>query len=70
MAARRKTPGGFVPVVLSDPVSWTRPGRGPSGPPREFTIELETPEGVKLRLTDDFSAAALVRLLAALRTAC
>ena len=76
MAARRKTPEGFVPVVLSDPVSWTRPGRGasgpprPSGPPREFTIELETPEGVKLRLTDDFSAAALVRLLAALRTAC
>lgn len=70
MAKRSETPKGFLPVVLSSPTSWRHTEDATVSKDQAFTIELETPEGFRLRLSNEFSAAALVRLLAALRASC
>lgn len=72
MRGRKSTSPGFVSVVLSDS---GEVGDDPAPAARtenasEFTIEVETPDGVRLRVTNEFSAAALVRLLSSLRASC
>lgn len=61
---------GFVSVVLSETAAPNDEAATSREPHPPFTIEIETPSGVRLRVTNEFSAAALVRLMAAVRAAC